>query len=291
MFFVLAVLIASCSTAPSSSVTYTPDVIVTTMPTLQPVSSSTVGEANDSSFSALLARMHPGSFLLLGGVEDGKWVNPELTVSRLSDGEMYRTFYADGVTGNAKGSEPEYDQLCKGYRVETDSYPFGGQAVAVTGDWNAVPRVAENISSDNAVYVEIIRNWLVGQNFPEPVVEIDRILRVDMEGDGVDEVLISASHFVEPTGHNVQFGDYSLVLMRKVIGNSVVIIPIAYDYYYQDVENQFPIIYDSLFVADLNNDGVLEILVGTKRWEGTGVHVYDANKDGVKLIFNMFCGL
>ena len=233
----------------------------------------------------------PGSFLLLGGMENDEWLSPDLVIPHLLSGEMYQTFGALGATGSAKGNTPEYDPFCKGYRVETDSYPFGGQAVAVTGDWNVTPRIAQELPTDNATYMEEVRNWLIEQNFLEPVVKVDQILRVDMDGDGSEEVLISASHFFEPTGHNVEMGDYSLVLMRKVAGNSVVTIPIVGDYYYQGSENQFPLTYGALFVADLNGDGTLEILVGMERWEGTGVAVYEVDGMNIKMITKIFCGL
>ena len=71
--------------------------------------------------------------------------------------------------------------------------------------------------------------------------EISQILRVDIEGDGTDEALVSASHFADPTGHGVADGDYSLVIMRKVMGDTVETIPILADYYHQDLEIYFPL--------------------------------------------------
>jgi len=123
------------------------------------------------------------------------------------------------------------------------------------------------------------------------VVEISQILRVDIEGDGTEEVLISASHFVEPTGHDVEFGDYSLVLMRKVIGNSVETVPLVADYYYQEAANQFPLTYTTTFPADLNNDGVMEVIVGVERWEGSGVIVFEIDGTKVHPVFEVLCGL
>lgn len=233
--------------------------------------------------------MYPGSFMLLGGTENGEWLSPETVAPQLSDGERYQVYGVDGPTGSTKGKVPEYNQICRDYRVSTDSYPFGGRAIAVTGTWNVMPRLGQEIPTDHATYTEAIRSWLVEQNIPEPAVEISQILRVDIEGDGAEEVLISASHFVEPTGHSVAFGDYSLVVMRKVTGNSVVTIPVIADYYYQDVANQFPLTYAGLFVADLNNDNNLEILVGVDRWEGNGVIVYQVNGTNVTQAFKEVC--
>ncbi|MBL8076947.1 MAG: hypothetical protein JNM55_03215 [Anaerolineales bacterium] len=301
---VSAPLITPTAEVPVSSqlATSTLEIPATASPTSSPVTPSSTAQtslpvapppttqATDRPFSAILARMYPGSFLLLGGVENGEWLSPETAASHLADGEMYQTFGALGTAGSAKGSAPEYDRFCSGYWVKTDSYPFGGRSVAVTGDWNVMPRIAQELSTDHDTYIEVVRNWLIEQNFLEPVVKIDQILRVDVEGDGTEEVLISASHFVESTGHNVEPGDYSLVLMRKVAGNSAVTIPVIGDYYYQPVENQFPLTYGSLFVADLNGDGSLEILVGIERWEGSGVAAYEVDGTNTKMITKVFCG-
>lgn len=314
LFFFLVVLLTSCSGALSPVSTPTPEIIssATAMavevasptalpaqtdipaiasPTLSPANPPPTAQVNDQPFSAILARMVPGSFVLLGGTENGGWLSPETMVPYLSDGEMYQVYGVDGPTGSTRGKVPNYNQICREYRVETDSYPFGGRAVGVTGTWNVMPRLAQEIPTDNPTYVDELKNWLAGKGFPEPVVEISQILRVDIEGDGAEEVLISASHFVEPTGHSVAFGDYSLVLMRKVVMNSVVTIPVIADYYYQDVEIQFPLTYSGLFVADLNNDGILEVLVGLERWEGSGVIVLEVDETNVRPVFEALCGL
>ena len=309
--YILAALVASCSfPAVTPTVIPTEEIIPSatavavevsspTAPPLQtdipatvlPVVTPPIAQVNNQPFSAILVRIYPGPFLLLGGTENGEWLTPEAVAPHLLDGEMYPTFYSFGPGGLAKGKAPNYNQICREYQVETDSYPLGGRAVAVTGDWNVMPRVAQELPTEHATYVEEVKNWLIEQNFSEPIVKIDQILRVDMEGDGTEEVLISASHFVEPTGHSVGPGDYSLVLMRKVVGNSVVTIPIVGDYYYDEVENQFPLTYNALFVVDLNNDGILEILVGMERWEGNGVVVYEVDGVDIKMATKLFCGL
>ena len=46
------------------------------------------------------------------------------------------------------------------------------------------------------------------------------------------------------------------------------------------------------FPADLDDDGVLEILVGVERWEGSGIIVFEIDGTTVRrLIFEGLCGL
>ncbi|MBK9924033.1 MAG: hypothetical protein IPP66_01965 [Anaerolineales bacterium] len=275
----------------TETATVPPESTATALPTSPPASPPPATEVKDRPFSATLVRMFTGPFILLGGTENGEWLSPESTVSRLSGGETYQGFMDTGPTGTIKGNLPKLNPPCRQYQVETDSYPAGGRAVAITGGWNAVPRTPQDISNNQDLYVEEIRQWLIGKGFSEPTIKINQILRVDMEGDGTDEVLISASNFVEPTGHTVQLGDYSLVVMRKVTGNTVETLPVVGDYYDQYVENQFPLTYRSLFVADLNDDGILEILVGATRWEGNGVLAYEVKGTEIHEIYNLSCGL
>ncbi len=293
---VLVILMLACNALTSPLMTPTPEIV---FPTLSSADTSTPviitptavqGQIDIQSFSAIIVRMVPGPFFLLGGTERGEWLSPETVIPYLT-AETYQLFGMNGSTGTIRGMQPAFEEFCRSYRIETDSYPLGGRAVGVTGSWNVTPRLAQEFPTGNATYKEALRNWLIGQNLSNPWVEISQILRVDLEGDGTDEVLISASHFFEPTGHDVTVGDYSMVLMRKVVGDSVATIPLVADYYYQEVANQFPLTYNGLLVADLNNDGVMEVVVGVERWEGSGVMVFEIDGTTASPVFEALCGL
>ena len=125
-------------------------------------------------------------------------------------------------------------------------------------------------------------DWLVSQGVTGPDVSITRVVRVDIEGDGVDEVFINASRFLEETGHNTEMGDYSILLMRKVVGEVVVTVPVVADVYISPTaELSFPFTYLLVNFLDLNGDGFLEVIVDVSRWEGSGVMVYQV--DGVNV--------
>ena len=291
----LVILLLACNTLTFPRPTPTPEIVFPSPVLVTPTSVESPptegAQTGERPFSAIIARADPISFYLLGGTENGEWLHPETVVPHLSGGEVYQLYDVDGSSGSTEGKEPLRDQVCPLYWVATDSGFQDGLTVGVTGSWNVTPRLAQEIPTDNPTYIEALDDWLVGQNIPEPVVEISQILRVDLEGDGTDEVLISASHFIEPTGHNVADGDYSLVIMRKVVGDAVVTIPVVADYYYQDVELQFPLTYNEILTADLNNDGVLEVVVGIERWEGSGVNVYEIDGTNVRPVFEALCGL
>jgi hypothetical protein len=234
--------------------------------------------------------MAAGPFYLLGGTQDGKWLSPDAVVPDLAEDD-YQVFSMNGSIGSARGTEPVYEEYCKSYRIDMDSDPKDDRAVGITGNWNVTPYLAQEIPTDNSTYIDELTNRLMEQGFLDPVVNISQILRVDLEGDGTDEVLISASHFVEPTGHSVEPGDYSLVIMRKVVGDSVETIPILEDYYHQEVVTQFPLTYTGAFTADLNGDGILEIVIGVERWESSGMMIFEFDGTTVHRVFKMLCGV
>lgn len=291
LFIIPITLMLACNALTFPRPTPTPEIVFPSPVLVTPTSveSPPATQSGDRPVAAIIARMAPGPFFLLGGTDNGEWLSAETIAPNLSI-ETYQIFGVNGLTGSAIGEQPVLDQICQLYRVDMELVSLDDLSVGVTGNWNATPRLTEEHPTDTLVYVDEIRDWLINKGFPEPVVEISQILRVDIEGDGTDEVLISASHFVEPTGHDVEFGDYSLVLMRKVVGDSVVTIPIVADYYYE-VATQFPLTYALTFPADLNNDGILEILVGVKRWEGTGIIALEIEGTTASPVFEALCGL
>ena len=104
-----------------------------------------------------------------------------------------------------------------------------------------------------------------------------QVFRVDLEGDGSDEIFISATRLDE-SQHTTKAGDYSVILMRKVVGNEVVTTLVTGDVYdSKEPEITYPRTYSLANFIDLNQDGVLEVVVSFLKWEGFGASVYQVN--------------
>jgi hypothetical protein len=151
--------------------------------------------------------------------------------------------------------------------------------------------VPQEIPTNNEIYLQALAAWLVEQAPSQPIPVIKKIWRVDVEGNGTDEVFINATRFAESTGHNVEPRDYSVVLMRTVIGSDVVTVKLVGDYYSEAITNRFPLTYTLEFIGDLNADGQMEVVVSVSRWEGTGVMVFEIDGEEVQLVLSVMCSL
>lgn len=309
LLVVCVLILSACGTTPTVQVlpsfepvplTATPSFTPSPMPTFTftPVPTQPAFESRytaDEISPIFYGSFH--SFILLGSTAFGVWQHPTEIYGLLYDDRMYDLYYGNEFVGSgmahvssAQNSGPpgtcEYHDVVQS-EVAGEPPSFGfkqGQPVAI--------RPVEDIAIDSAAYQQVVADWLTLQEVSNPVVNITRILRVDIEGDGVDEVLISASHFVEESGHMVVVGDYSVVLMRKVVGSEVYTTPLVADIYRGDTPLlRFPPTYLLDTAFDLNGDGKLEVIATGSWWEGGGVYVYEIYGIGASEVLDVSCGL
>ena len=67
--------------------------------------------------------------------------------------------------------------------------------IAIAAPWNALPRKPKVTDPTQKAYVDAVRDFLETKEIEQPKVKIDNILRVDLDGDGEEEVLISATNY------------------------------------------------------------------------------------------------
>jgi hypothetical protein len=255
------------------------------LPTLPPSTTSSESTSKPTDFSPILygGKFYQTSFfLLLGGVTRETWLAPDVSVARLS-GEV--TYSLHTLMQASKyfvwGKAPEFSPICKMYSVGTDAALDEAGFVGVVDSWEITKRTVTELSTDGQVYHQAVTDWLRTEGVPAPQVDSIHVYRVDIEGDGIDEVFIHATHLDE-SQHTTKAGDYSVILMRQVVGNEAVTKLVVGDIYRsQDLEITYPRTYTLANFIDLNQDGVLEVVVDIQKWEGFGARIFQIDGQDV----------
>ncbi len=229
-------------------------------------------------------------FLLLGGASKETWLAPDKSVSRFN-GEATYSLHTFNIANQYYfwGKSPELQFSCKSYLIGTDIDVNEKGMVATMDGWGITKQPVVELSADLPLYQQAVTDWLVTQGVSNPQIGELHIFQTDLEGDGATEIFISATHLDE-SQHTTQAGDYSIVLLRKLIGNEVVTIPLVADFYNTaQVEITFPRTYSIGNLIDLNQDGVMEVVVDIQRWEGFGAIVYQVNGQTVTEVLRAEC--
>ena len=248
-------------------------------------------------------------FEVLGGWGAGKWIKGDQQVVSPSSYTLYNlSGRAGAVRGGGKTS---YGVPCEQtYGVEVKSVPKRNDWwMALSTPWNARPRAVTVLPSTNAVYIGIVRELLVKKGLKNPIVKLQQVVRVDLDGDRSDEIVIAANHFAESSGQasigelfppvGGQAGDYGLLLVRKVIAGKVKTIEIGADVILkattpaeleQGIQNN-PDRFELVGVLDLNGDGKMEIVMFNAIYEDSAVSAleWDGKKFQPRLISG--CGV
>ncbi len=287
LLFFLCIFLMACAVlarpTPLPEIPFPTRPVVSAEPAETPIPVGTLAPTfmPGSAFSPILFRLEgdfgPG-FVLLGGAQTGTWISPELTAGQMTQHQFFDFYGPLGKAGRAGGdlSTAETPSSCAGASVKTDLAGYTDNLIGVAEGWPVLTRPEKEFPVNTLVYRQAVSDWLVGQGLAHPVIQISRIVRVDLEGDGVDEVFIVASSFKDQSGHLAEAGDYALVLMRKVVAGGVVTSPLAADLYRsKEPELVFPKTYELINLMDLNRDGKLEAILTLRFWEGFGAQVYE----------------
>jgi hypothetical protein len=150
--------------------------------------------------------------------------------------------------------------------------PYG---VAVSAPWPLQPHLFE-VSADDGRYAVFAAELLadMGLDVDEP--KIKQVIRTDLEGDGVNEVLVVAEE-VTP-GFLMEEGDYSIAFLRKVVAGEVETAVIESTVVLGE-EDQFAGSHSIGGAADLNGDGKMEIITDSAFFEGFAVAVWEYVND------------
>ena len=256
--------------------------------TTVPATTTTAGVEGNWSDTPMVA----AGFGALGWWDGEGWAQVEPgTPLPVAGGEDYQVAFL-GLEAIISGGAPTI--LCEplenpGVILENEQllgdWP-GPLGVAISAPWILVPHLVQEIE-DDGTYTAFAAELLAerGLNVPEPAIK--QLLQVDLEGDGVNEVVIVAEDVTD--GLFAEDGDYSIAFMRRtvqgdvrtaILGDSVI------------VTADSPVV-DSFSVgavADLSGDGRMEIVLTSAYYEGIGVEVWEYVDDDLGLIPQISAG-
>ena len=254
--------------------------------------------------ASLATDLHPivevQSGYLFGAISDGKWIKADETANLLTDETTYRVYGLTEALGEAKGgkAKPAEGVPCEEtLAVSLSAKPENG-VIAIAAPWNALPRKPQVIDPIQKVYVDAVRDFLKTKGIERAKVKIDNIVSVDLDGDGEEEVLISATNYLSKDGHvpmRSPAGSYSMVLLRRIVAGKVEPQLVEGEFhpraYVRKGDNfDAPNAYKVIAVLDLDGDGKMEVVVGSNYYEGEEITIYRCNPKKVEALFSVSCG-
>lgn len=158
--------------------------------------------------------------------------------------------------------------------------------VGVPAGWNARPREVTEISAAPE-HTASVREWLAAQGYGDEAVDIDQVLRFDLDGDGDLEVLIHAQQIRSQTSFGHPEGDYDVLLLRRVDDDDAVeTLEVAGDIVTADEVSDEETTLDGLLarhsvlgVLDASGDGEYEVIVTISIYESWLLDLVDFDAD------------
>ncbi len=181
---------------------------------------------------------------------------------------IFELVYSEGVEGNFLPS------------------PYSSH-VFWSGPKPKYPRSIRTVSPDQSDYNVLVKDFVRSQTKKEPdfKIEINSIIRCDLDGDGKEEVLIEAGH--QGLTNDFSFdatktATMSCTLLRHIKNGKAVTEPIFF-FYAPAGGNQEPIQLTHLkTIADLTGDGNYEVIISADYYEGQSAHVFNLVKGQFK---------
>ncbi len=229
---------------------------------------------------------------LLGGVKGGKFVDAKTAFKDLKAKSEY-TLYS--LAGGMSQDDLQFtvsapDAPCEEfYSVENETRE--GIAIGTGANWKVLPREVKQISLTDKTYLGIVGGILKAKGLTKSKARIEQAVRVDLDGDGTEEVLISATSYASNPQPSAKAGDYSFILLRQIVGGKAQNIIISEEYVKKAIEFGAPTKFEISSVGDLNGDGKMEIIIYDAYYEGSGAVIYEMKGNKPTKVLESGCGV
>jgi hypothetical protein len=258
-------------------------------------SSIVSGAVNPSNVIVALGPWDSSAPEVVGAWSAQKWLNSQQS-AKLISGDTFKFFSHTGAMGNFKAGKTESLGVpCE----ETFSVALNpghkskAFEIGVSASWNPRPRAITVLPNTSLAYVKIASEFLAKKGLKNTLVKLTSVIKTDFDNDLTDEVFIVGRHFQGSSGGDYfppaggKTGDYSFILLRKIVAGQVQTISLGDDMILKDdnieADNRhLPEFYDIAGILDLTGDGKLEMVMYSAYYEGYSFEIMEW--DGKKFV-------
>jgi hypothetical protein len=232
---------------------------------------------------------------LIGAIKSGKWIEPTDAINSVKPGAKLPVYGLIGAVGKMSTvkldirNEPCPDRPV----VKLNPRKMKHGEVAFSATWNPLPRKPKSADSNQKQHVDVVREFLHEHGFRDPIVHIRQIVSIDLDGDGQDEFVISATHYktADKIPDESAPNTYSFVMIERVIEGKTKTELVDGEFYPQAKPDSAPNKFEIAALLDLNGDGKIDIVLRSAYYEGDEISVYEYQPSGVKKVLSVGCGL
>ena len=232
---------------------------------------------------------------LIGAIRSGKWLEPTDSTNAVKHGAKLPVYDVTGKIGTVET-----------LKVDTDSEPCPDRPivklnprkvkngdVAFSASWNPLPRKIQSTDAKQPQHVDLVREFLRQRGLRDPIVHISQIVRVDLDGDGHDEFVISATHYKngDEIPDESSPNTYSFVAVERIIDGKPKAELVDGEFYPKAKADAAPNRFEIAALLDLNGDGKIDIVLRSAYYEGDEISVYEDQPSHVKRVLSVGCGL
>jgi hypothetical protein len=231
---------------------------------------------------------------LIGGAENGKWVESEKATKSVKAGAKLQVCGVAGAVGSATIVKLDTaGEACPDRpMVRLNPKKVKQGAIAFATKHNPLPRKPQIVDVKEKKYVDLVRQFLRERGLKDPVVQITQAVQIDLDGDGQDEVVISATHYKngDEIPDEATPNTYSFVMVARLAQGKNELV--AGEFYPQPKPDAAPPNkFEIAAILDLNGDGKIDIVVRSRYYEGDEVSVYETKSSGFEKALSVGCGL
>ncbi len=226
------------------------------------------------------------SEIALGGAYfSGKgWRDDAQSKGSLLPGVRWQLFGLNGAGPSVTSDKGQIDDVPQSYYAHLREKVRGENAMLAISNAGpgAQPRLPRAQNLNQETYQRAVAALLRAQGLNVTRAKLTQLMRVDLNGDGIEEVLMTAQSRPD-YGHTSEArkGDYSLLALRYVDHGVVKTAVLDSSISTKNVAFSAPGYCELMCCVDVDGDGKMEIVTNNGYYEGNGFEVWKF--DGKKL--------